>query len=100
MEILTRCLPFVLLFLTLPALGDKLPFRVIAYHDVRDEVSGDFDPDQYAVSTANLIDQFSWLRDNGFQPVSIDQIVAAQNGQQPLPEKAILITFDDGLASV
>ena len=100
MEILTRCLPLVLLFLTLPALGDKLPFRVIVYHDVRDEVSGDFDPDQYAVSTANLIDQFSWLRDNGFQPVSIDQIVAAQNGQQPLPEKAVLITFDDGLASV
>ena len=41
-------------------------FHVLAYHDVRDSVSGDFDADQYAVSTRNLIDHFTWLKENGF----------------------------------
>ncbi len=92
--------PLLLVFLALPAFGTELPFRVIAYHDVRDDVAGDYDPDQYAVSTANLVDQFTWLRDNGFHPVGIDQIVAAHNGAGTLPPKAVLLTFDDGLASV
>ena len=98
MEILTRLLP-LLAFFALPALAGELPYRVIAYHDVRDHVAADYDPDQYAVSTASLIDQFTWLKDNGFHAVSLDQIIAAREGRQALPEKSVLLTFDDGLAS-
>ena len=98
MEILKRLLP-ILLLISLPAYGNELPYRVIAYHDVRDDVTEDFDPDQFAVSTANLIDQFTWMRDNGFEPVSVDQIIDAQQGRRPLPDNAVLLTFDDGLAS-
>jgi biofilm PGA synthesis lipoprotein PgaB len=76
------------------------PFHVLAYHDVRDSVSGDFDADQYAVSTRNLIDHFTWLRENGFHPVSIDDLLAAQRGDRALPAKPVLITFDDGFRSV
>ncbi len=94
-----RMLP-ILVFLALPALASEPPYRVIAYHDVRDDVAGDFDPDQNAVSTENLIEQFTWLRDYGFHPVSLDQILAARQGRQPLPGKAVLLTFDDGLVSV
>ncbi len=90
----------ILIFLSLPTVASELPHRVIAYHDVRDEVAGDFDPDQYAVSTGNLIEQFTWMRNNGFHPVGIDQILAAQQGRQPLPDKAVLLTFDDGLVSI
>lgn len=99
MEILKRILP-ALMFLALPALAEQFPHRVIAYHDIRDDVAGDYDPDQYALSTSNLIDQFTWLRDNGFQPVSVDQILAARSGGKPLPENSVLLTFDDGLVSV
>lgn len=97
-----RWLPMLVFpaLLTLPALASELPYRAIAYHDVRDNVSGDFDPDQSAVSTRHLIEQFTWLRDHGFHPVSIDQIHAARQGQHPLADKAVLLTFDDGLASV
>lgn len=80
--------------------GEPRPLQAIAYHDVRDFVREEVDPDQYAISTRNLIDQFTWLRNNGFQPVSIDDLLAAQRGERPLPEKAVLLTFDDGLRSV
>ena len=93
---------FILILLLMPlvTLAGTPEFEVIAYHDVRDDVVGDYDTDQYAVSTHNLILQFTWLREHGFQPVSIDAIVAAANDGPPLPERAVLLTFDDGLASV
>ena len=94
-----RFLPIFLL-LCAPAMGSESPYHAIVYHDIRDDVAGDFDPDQYAVSTRNLIAHFSWLRDNDFQPISMDQIIAAQEGRQNLPDKAVLLTFDDGLLSV
>ena len=57
------------------------------------------DRDQYAISTRNLIDHFSWLRVHGFVPVSIDDILLARDGTTPLPDNAVLLTFDDGLRS-
>jgi len=81
--------------------GDGTPtLQIVAYHDVRDAVVGDYDNDQYAVSTGNLIAHFRWLKDNGFSPVSIDQLTAAREGTANLPAKPVLLTFDDGLQSV
>lgn len=91
---------FILLNLwSLPLLAESA-FIAISYHDVRDDVQGDLDPDYTAVSTAHLIAQFDWLRAHGYQPVSIDDLLAARDGRRPLPEKAVLLTFDDGLKSV
>ena len=82
------------------AVGQNGRFDVLAYHDVRDHVVGDYDPDQYAIATANLVDHFTWLRLNGFVPVSVDDLLAAQRGERPLPDRAVLLTFDDGRRSV
>jgi len=98
----TRCLIALtaLLLTGLPTRAAEPVFHVIAYHDVRDEVHDLVDADQYAISTRHLIDQFNWIRLNGFVPVSIDDIVAAKEGKRELPDKALLLTFDDGLESV
>jgi biofilm PGA synthesis lipoprotein PgaB len=69
----------------------------IAYHDVDDK-----DPDQavVAVRTERLIEQLAWLRENGYQPVSVDQVLAARKkGGPDLPPKAVMLSFDDGYSS-
>lgn len=69
---------------------------VIAYHDIADS-----DPDQQYVGarTANFIAQLRWLKAHGYQAVSVDQILAARDGKAKLPDRAILLTFDDGYRS-
>ena len=100
---LRRALCSLLLALAMPALAaDKIEpavLHVLAYHDVRDVVAVDVDADQYAISTANLISHFQWLRVHGFVPVSIEQVVRARAGTEQLPDKAVLLTFDDGFKS-
>ncbi len=72
-------------------------YAVVAFHDVADRVQ-DLDAD--AITTDRLIAFFDWLRGNGWTPVSLDDIAAAQSGLRPLPAKPILLTFDDGYASL
>jgi biofilm PGA synthesis lipoprotein PgaB len=106
----------LLLLLVMPLAGlaaaDKLPsagltaqqlreqLTVFAYHDVREDVKREYAADQYAISAENLAMHFAWLRDNRYNVVSLDQVLAATEGRRPLPPKAVLLTFDDGLASV
>jgi biofilm PGA synthesis lipoprotein PgaB len=71
-------------------------YLALAYHDVEDS-----NPDQtyVSVTTEHLEEQFSWLRENGYQPITVDQILAANEGKTTLPPKAVLLTFDDGYRS-
>ncbi|UZN49391.1 poly-beta-1,6-N-acetyl-D-glucosamine N-deacetylase PgaB [Cupriavidus cauae] len=69
---------------------------VLAYHDVEDK---DADQAYLSVRTDHLIEQLAWLRENGYRPVTVDQILAARNGGPALPDRAVLLTFDDGYRS-
>ena len=53
----------------------------------------------FSVRTDRLVDQLNWLRENGYQAVSVDQILAARQPGGKLPERAVLLTFDDGYRS-
>jgi biofilm PGA synthesis lipoprotein PgaB len=57
-------------------------------------------PQLGALDTYDLMQHFSWLRANGYHPVTLEAIIAARNGGSILPPKAVLLTFDDGYASV
>jgi biofilm PGA synthesis lipoprotein PgaB len=92
-----RCLiaaAICLLLLSLPAQAQD--FMALCYHDVEDVIG---DPEGDAISSGRLVQHFSWLRANGYQVVSIDDLQAARRGERPLPDKAVLLTFDDGYAS-
>lgn len=71
----------------------KNHYLTLGYHAVQDGVA---DQTFLAVRTDQLVAQLQWLRKNGYQAVSVDQILAAKNGGPELPVKAVLLTFDDG----
>ena len=73
---------------------------VLSYHDIRDDVAAKGDPDPYAVSTANFVAHLDWLRTHGYTPVSVQAVLDARAGRSELPDKAVLLTFDDGLRSM
>src|ERR1700760_2516607 len=73
---------FGLDLLPAPDADDGLTFRVLAIHDVRDDLHADVGTvaDTCAISTATLNMIFAWLKAKDFRPVSVDQIVASRNG--------------------
>lgn len=73
-------------------------FIVLAYHEIADDVRELGEAD--AVSTRQFANQLSWLRENGYHPVSVQQILDARAGIAPLPERAVLLSFDDGYRSL
>lgn len=85
-----------------PATRKKNAVRVLCYHDVRDHLRQSFQtsPDATAVATGDLVEHFEWLKSNNFTVVSLQQLITARSGGPELPEKAVLLTFDDGYKSV
>jgi len=71
-------------------------FLSLAYHDVEDDGA---DQRFLSVRTDHLIEQLAWLHANGYTAVSIDQILDARAGRAALPERAVLLSFDDGFGS-
>ena len=76
--------------------GTGTHFASIAYHDVVDRREDRADD---AVTTQSLVDFFDWLKADGWTPVSMASVIAAGAGGPLLPEKAILLSFDDGYQS-
>ncbi len=94
-----RAFLFILFIWCLPAAAMAAnTYRVLCYHDVQEDVR--VSPDPYAVDTAQLVAQFAWLKENGFHMISLDDVIAAREGRRILPDKALLLTFDDGYRSV
>lgn len=71
-------------------------FISISYHDCKELDSQSFID---TITSDEIAKQLQWLKENNYHPVSLDDILAAQKGQKPLPENAILLTFDDGYES-
>ena len=72
-------------------------YKVLCFHDIVQEMTATTEPDD--VTADNLINYFSWLKANGYNVISIQDVVNAKNGGKPLPDKAIVLTFDDGYKS-
>jgi poly-beta-1,6-N-acetyl-D-glucosamine N-deacetylase len=100
---MTRLVPLLwALLLLLPAsrstadTGEEL--TVLSYHEIADR--GEALVPQYAVTPTDFVRQMDWLRNRGYHFVSVGDVLAGREGRKPLPDKAVLITFDDGYQSV
>ncbi len=64
---------------------------VFMYHDILPEKEVFFD-----VTPAELRADFETLREQGATPISLEQLVAHLQTGTPLPDKPVLLSFDDG----
>ena len=80
-----------------PSLVQKIP--VLVYHSVAPAPAGAEGPmnRHYRVSPDNFDRQMKYLADNGYYPIRFDTYADYLLHDIPIPEKPIVITFDDGL---
>lgn len=74
----------------------KIPLTIIMYHNItkKPALTG-----KYAVSTAEFESDLKYLKNNGYSPVSMKEVTDFAYNGTPLPEKPVVITFDDGYES-
>lgn len=77
----------------------KGQFATLCLHDVRDDVTP-ADKDPYAINTQRLAALFDWMRQNNWHPISLQHVLDAHAGKAALPDNAVLLSWDDGLASI
>ncbi len=71
---------------------------ILAYHRVMPLASAEtypFDLELISATPAEFELQMSWIRDN-YVPVSLQDVVRNIDSGEPLPPKAVAVTFDDG----
>ncbi len=54
---------------------------------------------ELAVTRQDFERQMQWLKDQGYQSISPDELIAALWHGAPLPQKPVMLTFDDGYAN-
>jgi len=67
---------------------------ILCYHSVDD------DPCLLSIDTPTFEIQMNLLKSQGYQSVSLGQMVDHLEGRSPLPARSVCITFDDGYKSV
>lgn len=74
-------------------------FLILNYHDILEEEERVPPFDRIAVNKQHLDEHFAWLKKNNYHVVSIQDVLDAQNGDKALPDKAVMLAFDDGYQS-
>lgn len=68
---------------------------VLMYHDIKSKALNEFD-----VLAKDFAAQLDWLKNNGYQTLSIEEFISYVKQGKDFPEKSVLITFDDGYSGV
>ena len=69
----------------------KLP--IIMYHSILNDTKK---RDTYVSTAGSLKSDLTYLKNHGFKTVVIQDLIDYVNGEGSLPEKPVMITFDDG----
>src|SRR5712692_5534407 len=73
----------------------KVP--ILMYHSVSNHATKKFR--QFTVSPALFADHMAYLYQHAYTPITITQLINARMQEKPtLPERPVVLTFDDGFA--
>ncbi len=70
-----------------------VPLPVAMYHSVTDQGES---PGEYVISPSMLEKDLQWLSQHGYETVVVGDLVSHVENGTPLPEKPVMLTFDDG----
>ncbi len=73
--------------------NDEVALPVIMYHSVLKDTNS---TGKYVVTPKSLEADLKYLSDRGYKSVSAQELIGFVNGDNELPEKPYLLTFDDG----
>ena len=71
---------------------------ILSYHEIAE--GNDALIPAYTVTPTMFVRQLDWLKNNGYHFVGLNEVLADYAGRKALPDKAVLITFDDGYQSM
>ncbi|HEY8034607.1 MAG TPA: poly-beta-1,6-N-acetyl-D-glucosamine N-deacetylase PgaB [Methylobacter sp.] len=93
---------FLLFFLasfTAAAYAGEHHFLVLNYHDIVKAGSAKALLNSMDVSVDHLEEHLAWLKKNGYKIISVQNVLDAAEGKNSIPDKSVLLTFDDGYQS-
>ncbi len=75
---------------------EGLAVPILMYHNITDKAVGS----KYTVTAAELEEDLNYIEEKGYTAVGINDLTAYTKGEAELPDKPIVLTFDDGYESV
>lgn len=77
--------------------GNQLKVPILMYHYVGNNPNpADKPRDFLSVTPEKFDEQMKFLKDNSYQTTTLDTLYAALKKQVTLPDRAVILTFDDG----
>ena len=78
---------------SLPDSRTSVDIPVLMYHSISKDASGE---NEYTISSARFEEDLKWLRSKGYTTILPSQLVSYVSGGDRLPDKPVILTFDDG----
>ena len=69
---------------------------ILCYHSIQPNGAHQ---DHYTISQNDFTAQMEYLHTHGYTPINLKDLLAARKGDTMLPEKPVMLTFDDGYRS-
>lgn len=90
-KILAVCCTLLIIAIFWAFATSKNSVAVLNYHQINDK-----DENALTVKTADFDEQMRYLKENGYNTITPEEMLTAFKNGTPLPEKTVVITFDDG----
>ena len=81
----------------IPAEDNTIELPILMYHHMlkSSKLLGD-----YTITPTEFENDLKYLKEHGYTTIQVQDLISFCNGESTLPEKPVMITFDDGYESV